>query len=86
MDIPNLNDLTKKLPELDQIMALSVIREKHFSLLFVLVPKGMQFNWHDHPKMVGNTRCLMGNIKITSLDPGYLVEDPNRPGFFNYLK
>lgn len=39
-----------------------------FTLFFVIVPKDQEFNWHDHPKMTGFTKCVHGKLKITAIN------------------
>jgi len=31
-----------------------------FTLFFVIVPTGKKFDWHNHPKMLGKTKCMSG--------------------------
>jgi hypothetical protein len=42
--------------------------EKNFTLFFVIVPNGLRFNWHSHPKMVGITKCIHGHLVISAID------------------
>lgn len=48
--------------------------EKYFTLFFVIVPQDQQFNWHDHPKMTGFTKCVHGKLKITAMDKNKLQQ------------
>ena len=58
----------------ETIIALPLSIEKYFTLFFVIVPKDQEFNWHDHPKMTGFTKCVHGKLKITSMDKKYLKQ------------
>jgi len=50
------------------MLALSVLREPNYSELLVILPAKAVFDWHDHPKMLGFTKCLMGKIKIEAIE------------------
>jgi hypothetical protein len=54
--------------EPETIIALPIVIEKLFTLFFVIVPTGKKFDWHNHPKMLGKTKCMSGKLKISSLD------------------
>lgn len=75
MQFPQLQDLMDTLLDPETIIALPITIEKFFTLFFVIIPKGHKFDWHDHPEMLGKTKCLYGNLTITSIDRGLLVQD-----------
>jgi hypothetical protein len=57
-----------QLREPNAIIALPVKMEAKFTLFFVLVPNGLKFDWHSHPKMTGISKCIHGELDITTLD------------------
>lgn len=57
-----------QLREPNAIIALPIKIESKFTLFFVLVPNGHKFDWHSHPKMTGISKCIHGDIDITTLD------------------
>ena len=54
------------------IIALPIKREKLFTLFFVIVPEGQKFDWHNHPKMTGLSKCIHGDFKISVIDYHFL--------------
>lgn len=38
------------------------------------MPQYQEFNWHDHPKMTGFTKCVHGKLKITAMDKKFLKQ------------
>ena len=81
LNINEIKNLIGTLPKQGKIIGLSVLREAEFSLIMVIMPIGMRFDWHNHPDMLGNTRCVFGRFRVTALDPIYLTKeespDPN---------
>ena len=35
------------------------------------MPENHCFDWHDHPKMVGLSKCLYGELEVTAINPAY---------------
>jgi hypothetical protein len=66
--LPELNAIMDQLREPNAIIALPIKMEPKFTLFFVLVPNGLKFDWHSHPKMTGISKCIHGEIDITTLD------------------
>lgn len=66
--LPELNNIMDQLREPSAIIALPIKIEPKFTLFFVLVPTGLKFDWHSHPKMTGISKCIHGDIDITTLD------------------
>lgn len=66
--MPELNHVMDQLREPTAIIALPIKIEPKFTLFFVLVPNGLKFDWHSHPKMTGISKCIHGEIDITTLD------------------
>ncbi len=65
----------------ETIIALPITIDKYFTLFFVILPGGTEFQWHDHPEMLGKTKCLYGRMTVTSIDRDLLKEDGE---FFTY--
>ena len=38
----------------------------------MIVPGGQKFDWHNHPKMTGLSKCIHGRFKISSIDYHFL--------------
>jgi len=38
----------------------------------VIVPEGQKFDWHNHPKMTGLSKCIHGGFKISVIDYHFL--------------
>jgi hypothetical protein len=68
-----LEEIMDTILEPETIIALPITIEKNFTLFFVIIPEGHKFDWHDHPDMIGKTKCLYGNLTITSIDR-YLLQ------------
>ncbi len=83
MNISEIQENLAKLPTQNKIIGLSVLREVEFSLILVIVPKGMLFRFHDHPKMLGFTRAINGSFKITSINPHFLEKHEPNPNFIS---
>ena len=49
-------------------MALVLKSNKNFSLVFLIIPEGKEFKWHDHEEMNGVSKCLFGQVQIDRLN------------------
>ncbi len=65
----------------ETIIALPITIEKNFTLFFVIIPTGHKFDWHDHPNMIGKTKCLYGNLTISSINKDSLIKEDD---YFTY--
>jgi quercetin dioxygenase-like cupin family protein len=72
--INEIEELLDGISNPETIIALPLSIEKYFTLFFVIVPQEQEFNWHDHPKMTGFTKCVHGKLKITAMDKNYLKQ------------
>jgi hypothetical protein len=43
----------------------------------VVVPAGQKFDWHSHPNMVGVSKCLHGQLRISAIDVPSLKSCPH---------
>jgi hypothetical protein len=68
INLPELNEIMTKIKTPPCIIALPIKREKKFTLFFVIVPPGQKFDWHNHPKMTGISKCIHGHLKISAID------------------
>lgn len=66
--MPDLNQIMNELKIPPCIVALPIKRETKFTLFFVIVPPGQKFDWHNHPKMTGISKCIHGHLKISAID------------------
>ena len=41
------------------------------------MPENHRFDWHDHPKMVGMSKCLYGELEATALNATFLKSEEN---------
>ena len=74
IQMPDLNQLMHSTKTPHCIVALPIKREKKFTLFFVIVPPGQKFDWHNHPKMTGISKCIHGNLKISAIDYHFLKQ------------
>ena len=70
--MPDLCQILKELKSPNCIVALPIKREKKFTLLFMIVPEGQKFDWHNHPQMTGISKCVHGTFKISTIDYPHL--------------
>lgn len=80
-----LKEIEKALESLrapENIVALELAKSNGYSVFFVLVPAGLQFDWHSHPRMLGISKSLFGELQVTTLDRQYLK--PQKPSRFSY--
>jgi hypothetical protein len=66
------------------MVALPLARSTNFSIFLVLVPENEKFDWHSHPRMVGLSKCLFGELEVTVLNKKRLTQ--TKKHHFSYPK
>jgi quercetin dioxygenase-like cupin family protein len=76
--MPELTHLLDSLRQPDSIIALPIKVDPKFTLFFVVVPAGGSFGWHSHPRMNGLSKCLHGELVVSTLDLHHLQPEGGR--------